>query len=116
MKFERLDSMESEGEYVIRKFHVIKGDRGKELGLTVLFDVKNYLDYGDDWESDYDRGIYSDMDGDLINVDMSKFLEAFKDRIDELEIENKDGEEWDTPCMLEDLSKLKGLEGYIFFK
>ena len=108
--------MESEGEYVIRKYHVIKGDRAKELGLIVLFDVENHLNYGDEYEWDWEHGIYSDQDGDLQTVDMSKFLEEFDEKIIDLEEENLEGEEWDTSCMLEDLEKLKGLKGYTFFK
>jgi hypothetical protein len=70
-----------EGEYITRKYHRL--NLSPEEVANVMWWAE-YLDYGDDPETDWSRGMYSSSpDADLDFIDMSKLIPAIEEYLED---------------------------------
>jgi hypothetical protein len=107
---EKVVDEKEEGEYITRKIHRVMVDK-ETTAIGMLFVER--LNFGDDCECDYNKGMFCDQDGDLRWIEVDKFIEAIEEYISAMEKENKDeGEEWDIIAFKTDLEKIKKYKGY----
>lgn len=76
MIVKKLIETKTEGEYEILKYHKIEVNDITQTEINEL--TEEFSD--DDYEDQYNAGIFNDLNGDIYLIDVDKFIEAFENR------------------------------------